>query len=290
MRSSTSATTQSPASTIWAIHGRPWLMSAYHRHNDIEINFLERGTMSYLFSRGRCDVPEGAFAVFWAMFPHRVVTVDDDTSFYCLHIPLGAFLQWRLPQDLVADVLHGNIVVDRTPSTVAVDMAQFPLWYDDLSHGDIDKAETVHLEISARLQRVGQSMRRTEGASIGLTPTQSATRPPIMGESDKLGRMTSFIAERYTEEVTPADVAEHVGLHPKYAMSLFRKAFDMTVVEYVTQLRISHAQRLLATTDRKIVDLAIDAGFGSISQFYDAFARVCRCTPSEFRAGLRRQR
>lgn len=281
MKRSDTRTAQLTQNRIFAIHGVPGLMTSYHRHNDIEINFLERGAMSYLFSRGHCEVPEGTFAVFWAMFPHRVIKIDPDTLFYCLHIPLSTFLQWRLPGEIVGEVLHGNIVVDQTPSTAAADYAHFPVWYDELSEGEPERMDTVHLEVAARMRRAGLSMRRGSGpgASIGLSSGESG--------ADKLGMMTAFVAERYTEDVTPGDVAEHVGLHPKYAMTLFRKAFDMTVVEYVTQLRVSHAQRLLATTDMKIVSLAMEAGFGSVSQFYEAFARVAKCTPSEFRSELR---
>ena len=261
------------------MHCKPGLMSTFHRHNDIEINYLEAGSMTYLFSRGRRHVPQGCFVVFWAMFPHRVVDVEKDTLFYCFHLPLGKFLQWRLPPEFVGEVLHGNIVVDETPAMAAVDQAQFPLWYDELVGHDVERRETAFLDIEARLRRVGLSMRASASAttSVSMTPTST----------DKLGSMTAFIAEQYTDEVTPSDVADHVGLHPKYAMTLFRKAFDMTVVEYITQLRISHAQRLLATTDLKIVDLAMEAGFGSVSQFYDAFTRGCRCTPSQFRQGIR---
>lgn len=268
--------------SISAMRGRPGLMSNYHRHNDIEVNFLVDGSMTYLFSRGRMTVPAGAFAVFWAVFPHRVITVDDSASFYCLHIPLGVFLQWRLPPEIVGEVLHGNIVVDQTPATTAIDHGQFPLWFDEISQGDPERVETVFLEIQARLRRASLSLRR-HGREI------DTTAPPLalLAGSDKLGVMTAYIAERYTENVTPAEVADRVGLHPKYAMSVFKKAFDMTVVEYVTQLRVSHAQRLLATTDLKIVDVALEAGFGSPSRFYEAFSRLCRCTPTRFRDDLR---
>ena len=47
--------------------------------------------------------------------------------------------------------------------------------------------------------------------------------------------------------------------------------------------RVSHAQRLLATTDMKIVDVAFDSGFTSISRFNDAFRRACGCSPREYR-------
>lgn len=267
---------------LMTIHGAPGLMPSFHRHNDIEINFLERGSMTYRFSRGRRHVPELSLAVFWAMFPHRVVELEGDPLFYCLHIPLGVFLRWRLPPDIVSEVLHGNIVVDRTPSTARADMAQFPIWHEDIAGGIPERMDIVFLELEARLRRAAMSLTQCAGNAASIVP------PGRPGESDKLASMAAFIAERYTDDVPPADVAAHVDLHPKYAMSLFRKAFDMTIVEYLTQLRISHAQRLLATTDLKIVDIAFDAGFGSTSRFYEAFSAVCGRTPSEFRAELSR--
>jgi AraC-like DNA-binding protein len=279
MRTRIDPATETQPPYLSTIYGRPQVMSNYHRHNDVEINFLERGSMTYLFPRGRRAVPTGSFTVFWAMFPHRVIAVDGDPFFYCLHIPLSRFLQWRLPSELVSEVLHGNIVVDRSPATARVDEAQFPIWHDEVSGGVSERLDTVFLEVQARLRRAG--------LSLGQTPTAPG-HSSVRAETDKLGAMTAFIAEHYTDDLAPADVAEHVGLHPKYAMSVFRKAFDMTIVEYVTQLRISHAQRLLATTDMRIVELALEAGFGSISQFYDAFSRICGRTPTAFRVEMGR--
>jgi AraC-like DNA-binding protein len=66
-------------------------------------------------------------------------------------------------------------------------------------------------------------------------------------------------------------------------MSLFKKAFGTTLIDYLTHHRISHAQRLLATTDAKIVEIAFSSGFNSISRFNEAFRRACNCTPREYR-------
>jgi AraC-like DNA-binding protein len=74
-----------------------------------------------------------------------------------------------------------------------------------------------------------------------------------------------------------------VGLHPNYAMGLFQNAFGTTLIEYLTHHRISHAQRLLATTDEKIVEVAFSSGFSSISRFNEAFRRECGCSPREYR-------
>ena len=60
--------------------------------------------------------------------------------------------------------------------------------------------------------------------------------------------MARFIAQNYTQPLTAETIGQHVGLHPNYAMALFQQTFGTTLIKYVTQHRLSHAQRLLVTT------------------------------------------
>jgi transcriptional regulator GlxA family with amidase domain len=56
-------------------------------------------------------------------------------------------------------------------------------------------------------------------------------------------------------------------------MKLFRANSGMSVWEYVVRMRISHAQRLLITTNEKITDIALESGFGSAAPFYSSFKK-----------------
>ncbi len=100
-------------------------------------------------------------------------------------------------------------------------------------------------------------------------------------------RMARFIALHYTEPISVADVAREVNLNPNYALTLFRRGIGMGIVEFVTWHRIMHAQRLLATSEVAILDIAFASGFGSTSRFYAAFKRECKCSPREYRTSLR---
>jgi AraC-like DNA-binding protein len=93
-----------------------------------------------------------------------------------------------------------------------------------------------------------------------------------------------LIAQRYREPLTVEEIGRAVGLHPNYAMGIFKKAFGTTLIDYVTHHRVSHAQRLLATTEEKIVEVAFGSGFNSLSRFNEAFRRACGCTPRSYRA------
>jgi AraC-like DNA-binding protein len=99
--------------------------------------------------------------------------------------------------------------------------------------------------------------------------------------------IAAFIAQHYREAIAMPQIAAAAELHPKYAMTLFRRHCGMTVGEYLTQQRLSQAQRLLVTTDAKIVDIAYGSGFGSVSRFYAVFERTCGQSPRAYRLSLR---
>ena len=75
-------------------------------------------------------------------------------------------------------------------------------------------------------------------------------------------------------------------LHPNYAMKLFIRVLKISIKQYVNKLRLQHAQALLIDTNEPILNIALKAGFGSISRFYDIFHREFQKTPQQFRNGI----
>ena len=100
---------------------------------------------------------------------------------------------------------------------------------------------------------------------------------PILSRADQLA---CYIARHYHRPLTSRSIAEANGVHPNYAMNLFRQTFGTTMTHFITEHRISHAQRLLVTTDDAILNVALAAGFQSLSRFNEAFKAACGCSPS----------
>ena len=95
--------------------------------------------------------------------------------------------------------------------------------------------------------------------------------------------MATYVAGHYTQLVRLEQVAREASLRPDYATTLFKRVCGLSVMDYVTQHRISHAKRLLLTTDSKVLDIALRSGFGSSSRFYEAFAQWCGQSPRQYR-------
>ncbi len=250
------------------------------RHNEIELNFLPGGWLTYLLGGRKVRVERGRLSVFWAAIPHQIVDYRDTAEYFVATLPLAWFLQRRFPERFVQSLLHGRVITDASSRRASSDKMLFADWEQDLGTKDAARTSATLLEIEARLLRLSLS-------AAGAEPERQVLgrRRGTVGEggSSKVEQMAGLIARRYSEPLTVDLIAGAVKLHPNYAMNLFRRVFGTTLIDYVTQHRVSHAQRLLATTDMKVVDVAVDAGFGSLSRFNEAFRASCGRTPREYR-------
>lgn len=260
------------------VQWRPSPMARPDHHNEIELNMLRSGPVTYLLGGRKIQVQAGRLSAFWAAIPHQIIDCSDNTEYFVATIPLAWFIQCRLPERLTIPLMRGEVVSEPSSDRAGSDFAMFAQWQRDLAEGGEANQAIVMLEIEARVRRLAQSL---------PAPHQSApdhARHALQaGGLNKVEQMACIVAQRYTEPLSVPEISKAVGLHPNYAMNLFKKAFGTTLIDYLTHHRVSHAQRLLATTDKKIVDIAFSSGFNSMSRFNEAFRDACGCTPREYR-------
>lgn len=247
-------------------------------HNEIELNMLHAGWVTYLLGGRKVRIETGHLSAFWAAIPHQIIDYQKDTEYFVATIPLSWFLQCQLPERLVQPLMRGEVLSDTAPGRAGFDTSLFAQWEIDLDGNREEAKDIVMLEMEARLRRLASNL---------LSPTAQKKRNQRLklqaGGLNKVEQMACLVAQRYTEQLTVSEISEAVSLHPNYAMNLFKKAFGTTLIDYLTSHRVSHAQRLLATSDEKVVDIAFSSGFNSLSRFNEAFRRSCGCTPREYR-------
>jgi AraC family transcriptional regulator len=100
-------------------------------------------------------------------------------------------------------------------------------------------------------------------------------------------RARALLRERFAEELTLEGIADAVVVHPSHLARGFRKFFGCTPGDYLRQLRIDHAIRLLATTDRALCLVALEAGFTHQSHFSNSFKRRMGMSPLQYRRLVR---
>ncbi|MCP3803405.1 helix-turn-helix domain-containing protein [Allokutzneria sp. A3M-2-11 16] len=251
-------------------------MPSAHRHDDIELNFAESGELVYLFGGEEVVILPGVVTAFWGAMPHQLVHCPPESSAHWLTIPLSYFVRWGLPEEFVEQIFQGHVLASTGQTVRREDSLRFAQWSRDLESDSEYDQVTANLEIQARLRRLAH-----ETAS-----QPSATEPDRRYQDLNIHRaaaMARFIAEHYSDPLRVEDIAGAVSLHPHYAMTVFRRVVGTTLLSYLTQCRITEAQRLLITTDLTTSEIGNAVGFHSQSQFYACFHRLCGQPPGTYR-------
>lgn len=251
-----------------------------HSHNEIEVLLLETGSGVWLMGGELVTLKPGQLVVFWALRPHQIIKSAPNTVINWLDIPLTVFIEWKLPEYFSKLLLAGHILLEPERAAYPFDKSAFARWHQDLPSNDPMRQKLALLEIQARLGRLALSVKH------GAPKAKSQSLPQGMFNHayfDKISQIAEVVSKKYQEPLTVADIAQSIGMHPTTATKLFKKICGMNLMHYLTQHRIFHAQRLLTTTDMKILDVALESGYQSVSRFYAAFKEFCGMSPQEFR-------
>lgn len=92
-----------------------------------------------------------------------------------------------------------------------------------------------------------------------------------------------YMDEHFREKCSLNEVAAYVGRSPIYFHDTFEEVVGKSPCEYITDLRLREAKRLLAFTDMEPADVAEKSGYGSQSYFNYAFKKALGTTPLSYR-------
>ena len=92
-----------------------------------------------------------------------------------------------------------------------------------------------------------------------------------------------YIEENFHLGLSLEDVAQQVYLSPCYFSRLFKQVKGWSFSEYLTQVRMEEARRLLINTDCQISEIASRIGYRDARYFSQVFKRNEGCTPISYR-------
>lgn len=259
----------------------PRLMRSAHWHAQVEVNYIVRGWAHYRMAGHEVRFAEGDFALFWGGRPHWLDDASDDLVYAGGHLPLVHFFRLRLPADVQARLMQGATLVSN--ATDAADPVNFQRWLDYTRSGDPMKASLAVDELLLRIERLRFAPYRLlpDSRPIHDAGSFDPHASPIVV------RICDYIAGNFREDIDSVDIAVAADIHPKYAMTVFRKSTGMTLNDYINLMRLSYAQALLMRDDASVLTIAMESGFGSLSAFNKSFRKMAGKSPSDFRRDVR---
>ena len=101
---------------------------------------------------------------------------------------------------------------------------------------------------------------------------------------DVILKAKRFIEENYADQnTTLTTVAQAVALSPNHFSTIFSQECKTTFIEYLTNVRIENAKRLIRETDMKGYDIAYECGFSDPHYFSYIFKKNTGMSPREYK-------
>ena len=124
---------------------------------------------------------------------------------------------------------------------------------------------------------------RTVALAAGSRPDASTV--PLNAEA-RVTRAVRAIECRLDANLSLAALAQETGLSPYHFLRTFERLTGVTPHQYVLRARLRAAATRLATEAGRVIDVALDSGFGDVSNFNRAFRTEFGLSPRAYRQGL----
>ena len=247
------------------------LLCDLHYHDEIELLSITEGEMTFVVNAKPRVCHKGDVIFFSPRIPHATYNATKPCAY--------TLVQFR-PEHYLGDGNNTGKYFNRfvrnteLPFTVIQNETLSRMIETALSEYETE-AEAFDLAIKGSVYAMIALLCR-EGALSAQNSVYSA-------DIEKLLPSIAYIEEHFSEDISLEEVAGVQNLNPSYFCRLFKKASGSGFVDYLNFVRICKSEKLLAKSEKSILEIAYDVGFSSVSYYNRIFKRYKNCTPTEYR-------
>jgi len=105
---------------------------------------------------------------------------------------------------------------------------------------------------------------------------------PVIAKDLEMLQIMDYIDNNICQQICLESAAKYAGMSQSTFSRRFARWNGISFKQYITEKKIQRAIALLQTTNRTMLDIALECGFDSVSGFYDAFQKKTGTTPRKF--------
>ena len=253
-----------------------------HWHDHFEIAVVEEGRGVFMFGRRALTAESG-----------DIFLIDDSQPHVALADP-GASLR------LLLVLFRPELIAG--PGCRELDLGYLvPFRADERAAGPrIRAASALAAEVAPVLEQLRTVWKRHDPSerhladatlrlALALVTRQRGGRAhagaarAAAGRRDQIRPVLAYVDGHCRESITLEDVAGLVHVSPSRVRHVFKDVTGVSFKEYVTQVRVAEAKRLLLATDLSVAEIARAVSYTNLHQFYKVFHRSCAMSPGEYR-------
>ena len=244
--------------------------SPFEEKNDyVSIAVVLAGCFKYRSARGAVVLSPGSLLLSGAD-ENFECSHEHGAGDRCLSFQYEPAFFERLTADVSAKRAMLNFPVHRLPQLSSL----IPL---------IAKAQVgLHLPQSVDFEELALEL---AGGVLAIVEGGSASmKAPTTTDERRIATAVQFIEEHFAQPLSVARLARLVKLSPYYFLRIFRRVVGVTPHQFVLRRRLREAAMRLRTSLESVLDIALDSGFGDLSNFNHTFRAAFVTTPTNYRS------
>jgi AraC-like DNA-binding protein len=144
--------------------------------------------------------------------------------------------------------------------------------------------QLLELKGTSRLLHLLQILDRLAGSSECVAITDAAyINTNKESEKDRMGQVYEYVMQHFASKITLQEVAQLSNLSVSAFSRYFKSRVNKPFSDFLTEVRISHACKLLHESDQNISEIAFSCGFYTLSNFNKLFRERLHKSPKEYR-------
>jgi AraC-like DNA-binding protein len=104
---------------------------------------------------------------------------------------------------------------------------------------------------------------------------------------EQINKINEYVFKHMQEDIKLNEIASLLNMAPGSFCRFFKKKTKLTFIEYVTNIKIGYASKLLAETDKQVIEICYECGYNNQANFNHYFKKIMKKTPSDYRKEFR---
>ena len=257
----------------------PW-----HFHSEFELMYVEHGKGQCMIGDAMLPYSDHTLFFFGTELPHWMQNDPEYNDNKELNVN-GTIVQFE--KDFMQYSFSNYIQFMQIQKIL--NCSNRGIVYDIKKHPDIQKMliefpQTEGLDQIILLLKLLQALSLVKEQRLAASPNFNIS---LAGFKDnKIQKIIAYLNKKYTEQITLSDVSAFAAMNPTAFCRYFKENVGKTFTEYIIEMRIGYACKLLAVGRLNISQTSIECGFETISHFNRCFKKITGYSPSEYKEKL----
>ena len=237
-----------------------------HWHRSVEIFAVKDGSLNFFLNEKKYHLQAGDFVLVNSNEVHSIYAPDPNETIV-LHIPLGSFAGYYTEEQFIW-FSHSEKSDDERIFSLLNEMyeqnTECRMGYELQMLSCFYQLEYLLVTRYRKLEVHEELLKNTK-------------------QLKRLGVITGYLKEHYTEDISLEKLAGIFGYSPSYLSRMFQKYAKINYKDYLQSVRFEHAVKELEETEHQIGDIALNHGFPNSKAFSNLMRKKYGYLPNEYR-------